>query len=80
VSDQQAHPPLYWRLLRLRAVRPAGWQRALLIEGAIAAAALLALAGLASAWILLALPLAVAAVVKLNDVYAVLLDRPLRER
>jgi membrane associated rhomboid family serine protease len=62
--------PLYCRLLHLRHVRPSTWQRALLAEGALAAAVLLALADLASAWALLVLPVAVAAVVKVHDVLA----------
>ena len=65
--------PLYPRLLRLRHVHPNGWQRALLGEGALALAAVLVLADLASAWTLLALPLGVAAVVKAHDVLAGLL-------
>ena len=62
--------PLYPRLLRLRHVAPNAWQRALLGEGAIAVAALLVLADLATAWTLLALPLAVAVVVKAHDLLA----------
>ncbi|MBV9291251.1 MAG: hypothetical protein JO222_02290 [Frankiales bacterium] len=62
--------PLYWRFLRLHYVRPNGWQRALLVEGVFGAAAILALADAATAWTVLALPLASAAVVKANDVVA----------
>jgi len=62
--------PLYPRLLRLRHIAPNGWQRALLGEGALAVAVLLVLADLASAWVLLVLPLAVAVVVKAHDVLA----------
>jgi hypothetical protein len=65
--------PLYPRLLRLRHVRPNGWQRAVLGEGAIALAAVLVLADVASAWTLLVLPLGVAALVKAHDVLAGLL-------
>ena len=68
--------PLYSRLLRLRHVRPNGWQRALLAEGALALGVLLVLADLASAWTLVVLPLAVAAVVKAHDALAGLLARP----
>ncbi len=60
--------PLYPRLLRLRHVHPNAWQRAVLGEGALAAAGLLVLADVASAWTLLVLPVAVAAVVKAHDV------------
>jgi hypothetical protein len=69
-DDRPAKPPLYWRLLRLRHVHPNGWQRALLVEGSFGVAALLTLADFATAWTLVVLPLAVAAVVKLNDVVA----------
>ena len=62
--------PLYPRLLRLRHVAPNAWQRAVLGEGALAAAVLLVLADLATAWTLVALPLAVAAVVKAHDALA----------
>jgi hypothetical protein len=65
-----ARRPLYPRLLRLRHVHPNAWQRALLGEGALAVAALLVLADLATAWTLLVLPLAVAVVVKAHDVLA----------
>lgn len=73
--------PLYPRLLRLRHVHPNAWQRAALGEGAFAAAAVLVLADVASAWTLLVLPLAVAAVVKAHDVLAGLLaSRPAAAR
>jgi hypothetical protein len=65
--------PLYPRLLGLKNVRPSGWQRALLGEGALALAVVLVLADLASAWSLVVLPLGVAAVVKAHDVLAGLL-------
>jgi hypothetical protein len=63
-------PPLYWRLLRLRHVHPNGWQRALLIEGVLAVAVVLVLAGKATIWTLLVLPVVAAVLVKLNDVLA----------
>ena len=62
--------PLYPRLLRLRHVAPNAWQRAVLGEGALAVAVLLVLADVATAWTLVALPLAVAAVVKAHDALA----------
>ena len=65
-----AHRPLYVRLLGLRHVRPSGWQRAALGEGSVIVAGLVVLADLASAWLLVALPLAVAAVVKGHDLLA----------
>ena len=69
------HPrrPLYPRLLRLRRLRLRGWQRVLLSDGSLLLSLLLVLADLATAWTLLVLPLAVAAVVKLHDVAAGLL-------
>ena len=72
------HVPLYPRLLRLRHLRLSGWQRALLGEGPLVVAVLLVLADLATAWTLLVLPLAVAALVKLHDVVAGLLQPPPR--
>ena len=71
-------PPLYWRVLRLRHVRPNSWQRAVFFEGSLGVAAVLVLADLASAWLLLVLPAVVAVVVKGNDVLVGWLhtDRP----
>jgi len=60
--------PLYWRVLRLRHLRPNGWQRAILVEGVIGLSVVLVLADVASAWTLLVMPLASAAVVKGHDV------------
>lgn len=62
--------PLYWRMLRLRQVRPNGWQRAVLVEGVTAVAVTLVLADVASAWTLVVLPVAAALVVKAHDVIA----------
>jgi hypothetical protein len=59
--------PLYWRVLRLRHVHPNGWQRAVLLEGMVAAALVLVLAGVASLWTLLALPVVAALLVKIHD-------------
>ena len=75
-SSASARRPLYSRLLGLRRLRLRPWQRAVLGEGSLAAAALLVLADLATAWALLVLPLAVAALVKLHDVVAGLLATP----
>ena len=77
-SAEDAKPdkkPLYPRLLRLQHIRPNAWQRAALGEGAIGAGVLLAMADLASAWTIVALPVAVAAVVKAHDALQGLLDR-----
>ena len=65
-----AKPPLYWRVLRLHTLRPNGWQRAILVEGVLTVAVVLTLADVATAWTLLVLPLASAAVVKGHDVLA----------
>ena len=70
--------PVYVRLLHLQHVRPSGVQRALLGEGSVVLAALLALADLASAWLLVVLPLTVALVVKAHDVVAGRLRHPRR--
>jgi hypothetical protein len=67
--------PLYPRLLHLQHVHPNGWQRAALGEGAVGAGLLLAMADLASAWAILVVPVAVAAVVKGHDVLQGLLER-----
>ncbi|MCU1693704.1 MAG: hypothetical protein JWM64_2795 [Frankiales bacterium] len=72
MSDRAA---LYPRVLRLRHVHPNAWQRAALGEGAVAVAGVLVLADLATAWSLLVLPVAVAAVVKAHDVVAGVLAR-----
>lgn len=66
--------PLYPRVLRLRHVHPSGWQRLLFWEGSFVVALLLWGADVASGWVVVALPLAVAAVVKANDVLAGLLS------
>jgi len=65
--------PLYWRMLRLRHVRPNGWQRAILVEGVTAVAVTLVLADVASAWTLVVLPVTAALLVKAHDVVAGLL-------
>lgn len=62
--------PLSARVLGLKHLPWAPWQRALLLDGPLVIAVLLVLADLASAWVLLVLPLAVALVIKANDVLA----------
>jgi hypothetical protein len=69
-APQPDKTPLYWRLLGLKHVRPNAWQRAVLGEGATAAGAILVLADVASAWLIVVLPVTVALVVKANDVLA----------
>lgn len=60
--------PMYWRVLRLRHIRPNGWLRALFFEGSVALAVVLVLAEAASVWTIVVLPLVVAIIVKANDV------------
>jgi hypothetical protein len=62
--------PLYARVLRLRRLRPGPVLCFVFLEGSVAFAVLLALAGLASWWTVLALPVAVAVMVKVNDLVA----------
>ena len=69
-----AVPPMYWRVLRLSAVRPNGWQRAVLVEGVIGVSIVLALADVASAWAIVVLPLVAMGIVKVHDYLAGLLD------
>ncbi len=69
-SEGEARRPLLVRLLRLRHLHPAGWQRVLLGDVPLVLALLLVLADLASAWLLLALPAAVAVMVVLHEVVA----------
>jgi hypothetical protein len=70
VSDQPGEQPVYWRLLRLRHVRPGVALRVAFTVGATVVGVLLALAGLASAWGIIILPAAIAVAVKANDVIA----------
>jgi hypothetical protein len=69
-AQEAKNRPLYARVLGLQYLRPSGLLCFLFFEGAIALAVLLALAELVSWWVVAALPLAVAAMVKLNDVIA----------
>jgi hypothetical protein len=68
--------PLYPQLLHLQHVHPNAWQRAVLGEGMALLGGLLAMADLASAWSIVVLPVAVAAVVKVHDLVAGQLQRP----
>ncbi|WP_331461020.1 hypothetical protein [Micromonospora tarapacensis] len=74
-ADEERHRPLYARVLGLRFVNPGGVLCFVFFEGAIALAALLALAELVSWWAVLVLPAAVAVMVKLNDVVAAVVVR-----
>ncbi|MGC5021938.1 hypothetical protein [Micromonospora sp. DT47] len=74
-SDDERYRPLYARALGLRFVNPGGVLCFLFFEGAVALAALLALAELVSWWAVLILPVAVALMVKLNDMVAEMVVR-----
>jgi hypothetical protein len=63
-------PPLYARVLRLHYIRPGGLLCFAFFEGAVAVGILLALAELAPWWAALVLPVAVALMVKINDIVA----------
>ncbi|MGF7233817.1 MAG: hypothetical protein ACQSGP_02485, partial [Frankia sp.] len=67
---------MYVRALRLRTIVPTGWRRGVVAEGSLVLALFLALADLASAWVIVVLPIAVALMVKYNDVIAGLLVAP----
>jgi hypothetical protein len=62
-------------VLRLRYVRPGGLMSFVLFEGVIGTATLLALAELVTWWAVAALPAAVAAMVKLNDLVSGAMSR-----
>jgi hypothetical protein len=68
--------PLYWRLLRLRCVHPRAAVTFLLFEGSIVLGVLLALAEIISPLGAVTIPVAVAVMVKLNDVVAYAMLRP----
>ncbi len=81
IRSRRAEPtrdqPLYARMLRLRHLSPSGFLCFVYLEGAVALGILLALAELVSWWGVLVLPVTVAAMVKLNDVVAGALTRPM---
>jgi hypothetical protein len=67
--------PLYARVLRLRHIHPSSVWCFVFFEGMIALGVLLALAELVNWWGVLVLPVAVAAMVKINDLLAGALAR-----
>jgi hypothetical protein len=69
--------PLYFRILRVRHLKARPWVVFVLFEGSIAVGILLALAEFISWWGVLAIPVAVAAMVKINDVVAGAMLEPL---
>jgi hypothetical protein len=77
--DQVRQQPLYARMLNLQHLFPSGFLCFVFLEGAVALGILLALAELVSWWGVLVLPLSVAVMVKLNDVIAGTMTRPVAE-
>lgn len=75
-DEGHAQGTWYVRVLRLRHVCPGGLVSFLLFECVVALAVLLALAELVSWWAVPVLPLAVAVMVKVNDVVAGAMGRP----
>ena len=69
-------PPVYSRLLRLRHVRLRPLTAFLLFEGSFALGILLVMADIVTVWGVVAVPAAVAAMVKFNDVIAGRVNRP----
>jgi hypothetical protein len=68
--------PLYARMLNLQHLAPSGFLCFVFLEGAVVLGILLALAELVSWWGVLVLPVTVALMVKLNDIVAGTLSRP----
>lgn|GEM_PF-1817511 len=68
-------PPLYARALRLRYVQPSGLTCLAFFEGSFVLGGLLALAELIPWWGMLVLPVAVAVMVKINDLVAGAVER-----
>jgi hypothetical protein len=72
---RRAPKSFYESVLGLHRIRPNGIQRILLIEGSAVVGVVIALADVASAWVIPVLPAAVAGVVKFEDVVATVLSR-----
>ena len=72
---RRAPKSFYQSVLRLHRIRPNGIQRVLLIEGSAVVGVVIALADVASAWVIPVLPAAVAGAVKFEDVVATVLSR-----
>lgn len=75
-SQETNYRSWYSRALRLKNIRLSGLWSVVFFEGSIALAVLLALTEQISWWVVLIFPLAVAAMVKLNDVVAGVTRRP----
>lgn len=69
-AEEAAQRPLYARVLGLQYLRPSSLLTFAFFEGSIALGVLLALAELAKWWIVIVLPVSIAAMVKLNDIIA----------
>ncbi|HZM75112.1 MAG TPA: hypothetical protein VFC19_05260 [Candidatus Limnocylindrales bacterium] len=69
-AEEARQRPMYAKVLGLQHLRPGNLVCFVFFEGAVALAALLALAELADWWVMLVLPLSVAAMVKLSDMIA----------
>lgn len=75
LDDVDDFPPLYARVLRLRHLRPNGLTCLLFFEGSLVVGGLLALAELIPWWGMFVLAVAVAVMVKVNDVVAAAVHR-----
>ena len=73
-------PSFYERTLGLQHLRLPAWVRALLAEGSVVLGVLLSFADLASVWVVILLPIAVAAMVKFHDAVQGVLDTAQRPR
>lgn len=74
-DEELQPPPLYARALRLQHVYPNGLACLVFFEGSLVVGAVLALAELIPWWGILVLPVAVGAMVKLNDFVAGAVER-----
>ena len=73
--DSEPVPSFLTRALRLKTLHLSGLARFLLLEGVLVVSVLLYLSTAASAWLVLAAPLVVLAMIKLNDLVATALRR-----
>jgi hypothetical protein len=79
-TSGETHPTLYARALRLKHIHPGGLLCFLLFEGAMGLAVLMALAEFVTWPSVILLPLAVALVMKINDMVAGVFSRTDRRR
>lgn len=71
--------PLYFRLLRVRHLKVRPWLAFLLFEGSFGLGILLALADIVNYWGIIVIPVAVAAMVKINDMITGAMLAPLAD-